>query len=164
MTGQPDSNRLSADQVPAGVTCGAVAPCNVPAVLATSAERDAWLSRLLAAERAGYDRGLADGIRQGRELEAAELDAAWNTAAAGVLVVADPKGPEARESAARRLRAAEAGCAREAREHWRRRLAYLHARSRDERFTRAAQATQPLSRDYEQIMALLLRAARRAAA
>lgn len=43
-------------------------------LLAVSAERDRWTRRVLAAERAGYDRGRRDGwrdgYRQGREDEA----------------------------------------------------------------------------------------------
>jgi hypothetical protein len=43
-------------------------------LLGLSNERDKWLARLLAAERAAFLRGVA----RGRQLEAAERDTGWN--------------------------------------------------------------------------------------
>jgi hypothetical protein len=43
-------------------------------LLALSDERDAWLARLLAAERAAFLRG----VTTGRQMEGAERDAEWN--------------------------------------------------------------------------------------
>lgn len=56
-----------------------------PDLLALSAERDAWQRLSLARERASYERGRADGITEGRRLEAAATAAAWHRLAAPVL-------------------------------------------------------------------------------
>jgi hypothetical protein len=53
-------------------------------VLALSDERDGWLRRVLAAERAGYTRGLQVGRQQGYELAHREMAAAWQAAAAPI--------------------------------------------------------------------------------
>jgi hypothetical protein len=50
---------------------------DIASLLEVSDERDQWLSRLLAAERAAYQRGVRDGIETGRRLESAERDAEW---------------------------------------------------------------------------------------
>lgn len=50
-------------------------------LLALSAERDAWLRRLLAAEACAYRRGFADGLREGAEAARREQAAAWQAAA-----------------------------------------------------------------------------------
>lgn len=60
--------------------------------------------------------------------------------------------------------ALEAGCRLEAAEHWRRRWAELYARSRDRKFVREAYQVDPLKRDYEQTVALMLRARQAGAA
>lgn len=49
------------------------------ALLAISDERDAWLRRLLDAERAAYEAGYADGYRDGYEHGARVLEADWPT-------------------------------------------------------------------------------------
>jgi hypothetical protein len=127
------------------------------ALLELSSERDQWLRRLLAAEREGYDRGRADGFDEGW-IAAEDYDEREHQAVAARVL----ETPE--QSVARRLRAAEAGCRRDALDHWRKRWAELYRLSRDERLIREALTTEPLKRSYEQVMALVLRAARRSAA
>jgi hypothetical protein len=137
---------------------------DISRVLADSDEQDAHLALRLAAWREGWRIGYELGVQDGRQQEGAERDEAWNRAARAALAIADPRGPEARDSASRRVLAAEAGCRRDAAAHWRARWAELFARSRDERFVREAQATRLLKRSYEQTMALMLRATQRRAA
>jgi len=50
-------------------------------LLALSAERDLWLRRLLAAERAAYRRGAEHGWKQGYEQACADQQAAWHAVA-----------------------------------------------------------------------------------
>jgi hypothetical protein len=61
-----------------------VAPPDADALLELSDERDRWLRRLLAAERAAYKRGVEAGIEIGRRLEADDLAAEWKRIAAPV--------------------------------------------------------------------------------
>jgi hypothetical protein len=73
---------------------------DIAALLALSDERDVWLLRLLAAERAAYDRGHRDGHRDGYELAAAHMAAAWDSIAdpisRGILPGGDPGTRRAR--------------------------------------------------------------------
>ncbi len=137
---------------------------DVAALLALSDERDRELVLRLYTWRLGYAHGYALGAQDGRLAEVTERDQAWNSLARRVLSIAMPDGPEARESAARRLRAAEAGTRRDAAEHWRARWAELYRLSKDERFCREAAARDPFHRDYAQTVALILRAKRLAGA
>jgi hypothetical protein len=73
-----DGERLTPDQVSPGVTCGALTRSDV---LALSGEREMWLRRMLAAERAAYERGRADGWRDGFEAAYREIEAAWHAVA-----------------------------------------------------------------------------------
>jgi hypothetical protein len=103
-----DGDHRPADQMPPCATGGDVTACNV---LALSGERDLWLRRELAAERRGYARGWDDGHRAGYEQAEADREDAW----CHVMRRYAP-GYE-RERADRALRAAEAGCRRDAAEH-----------------------------------------------
>jgi len=94
------------------------AATDVAAVLALSDERNQWERRIDAAWREGFRTGRAEGIAEGRELEAAEWETAWRRSAGMILVRLNPDGPEARESAQQRVKAAEAGCRRDASEQW----------------------------------------------
>lgn len=53
----------------------------VAELLELSSERDAWMARLGDEYRLGYAIGHALGVDEGRRLEAAERDRAWNAAA-----------------------------------------------------------------------------------
>jgi hypothetical protein len=54
---------------------------NVSGLLAVSDERDLWLRRLLAAERAAFRRGAEHGWRQGYEASCRDQEAAWRAVA-----------------------------------------------------------------------------------
>jgi hypothetical protein len=88
------------------------------ALLAVSAERDLWLSRLLDAERAaywrGYQAGDLHGYCAGRADERAESQAAFHAVAARVCETPE----QAEASAARRIRAAESYTRRHALWWW----------------------------------------------
>lgn len=126
-------------------------------LLALAGERGQWVQRLLAGERAGWDACWPVAFEAGWAA-AEDFDEREHQAVAARVL----QTPE--QSVARRLRAAEAGCRRDALAHWRRRWSELYRLSRDERFIRDALTTEPLKRSYEQVMALVLRAARRTAA
>lgn len=141
---------------------------DIAPALALSDERDAWHAHALAMRRGGY----RDGYRAG---SAASYAAGWaaaedaaeraHQAAARRVFEADPGSPEARASVNRRAQAAASGCRRDALEHWRQRWAELHRLSHDERYVREALAIDPpWKRSYDQVMAVVLSAARRAAA
>jgi hypothetical protein len=53
-------------------------------ILRLSDERDLWYDRVLAAERAGYARGYADGERDGYERGTRQLETDWPAMAAGL--------------------------------------------------------------------------------
>ena len=137
---------------------------DIARMLELSDERDMALQLRLAAWREGFDAGRPCGYDEGWAAaeDAAERD--HQELARRVLAIAHPDGPEAREDAARRVRTAEAGCRRDALDHWRKRWAELFALSRDVEFVREASMVEPLRRNYEQVMALLLRARQRGAA
>jgi hypothetical protein len=92
-------------------------------VLALSDERDRRLRRVLAAERAGFDRGYAAGRKAGYEQCDADREAGWQTIARPL---ADPDARR-RETAARCLSAAEAGTRRDAADHERAFVARAYA-------------------------------------
>jgi hypothetical protein len=119
-------------------------------LLALSDERDTWLSRVAAASCDGWDACWPVAFVAG--WAAAEDHAEREHQAIAARVLETPQ-----QSVSRRLRAAEAGCRRDAAEHWRRRWAELHRLSRDEKFVREARARDPYRRSYEQTMSLLLR-------
>src|SRR5258706_4943554 len=80
-----------------------------------------------------YQRGKRDGFdlgfRLGRQAEAAEMAEAWRTHVRKVLEQADPAGPEARDSAARRIQAALSGERHDAADHRRRFMAQARVAS-----------------------------------
>jgi hypothetical protein len=123
-------------------------------------ERNEFLRQ--AAWREGWRAGQAAGYASGREDEGAERERAWRINAGMILVRLDPDGPEARESAARRLRAAEAGCRRDAAEHWRDYWQRMYALARDPRSVAAARALPAYEgpgaggRSHEQVIVLLI--------
>lgn len=129
---------------------------DIARVLAESRERDQQLALRLEAWRDGYGCGRVDGYSEGWAAAEDYDERVHQAVAARVL-----ETPQ--QSAARRLRAAEAGCRRDAGEHWRKRWRELFALSRDEKFTREAAMTEPLKRSYDQVVALMLRAERRGA-
>ena len=126
-------------------------------LLMLSDERDAWLARTHSAQCEGYDVGRLDGYSEGWAAAEDHDERAHQAVAARVL-----ETPQ--QSAARRLRAAEAGCRHDAAEHWRKRWAELYALSHNAKFLREAYSEEPLKRSYDQTMALLLRARQRGAA
>lgn len=126
-------------------------PPDAAAVLELSAERDLWLRRLVATGREEYQRGRREGVTEGRELEAAEREAAWRRNSAALVAAVFPDSRQARESAQRRIRAAEAGCRRDASEQW-------HG------FHERARATPPGKRNEVQRAALALTRPARAGA
>jgi hypothetical protein len=132
-------------------------------LLELSDERDLWLRRLLAEYRAGYARGREAGYAEGWAAAEQADERAWHAAATGLLS-GIPGTPQHRESVNRRLRAAEAGCRRDAWEHWREWWAETRRRSHDEAYLREVRMMDSLKRSPQQIMALMLHDARRAAA
>lgn len=133
---------------------------DVAAVLTLSDERELWLRRELAAEIRGYERGhlvgYAAGYLDGRQAEAAERDTFWRSVRELTLSLADPGGPEARESVNRRLMAAMSFERREAWRHWHERWTELRALSRDQAYVRQARSVQSWKRSYEQNVAIVL--------
>jgi hypothetical protein len=92
-----------------------------------------WLRRLLGAERAAYDRGWRDGHRDGYELAAAHMAAAWDSIADPVSRGILPGGADPGTRRARAERLDRAG----AWERWK-------------SFTRRAFATAPRKRTSTQ--------------
>ena len=64
--------------------------------------------------RDAHEADLGNAYRQGRAEVEAEYAAAWSSLTGSVLAIADPRGPEAHASVARRLMAAESGQRRDA--------------------------------------------------
>jgi hypothetical protein len=81
--------------------------------LAESGRADLELARRLGAWREGYAAGRADGYAEGHADAEESMAASWR---AGAYPLAQPDAHR-REVAARCLRAAEAGCRRDAAEH-----------------------------------------------
>ena len=102
------------------------------ALLEISDERDLWLRRVLDAERSGLRRGIAAGRALGYADALAELESDWQSVARPVAY------PE--ETAARRVRAAEANCRRDAGQQERSFVARAYA-TRQEQRTEAQQGT-----------------------
>jgi hypothetical protein len=76
-------------------------------------ERAAWSAIAAAQHRAELTRAYADG----RSDEAADNERAWRINAGMIVAQLDPASAAARELADRHVRAAEAGCRRDAAEH-----------------------------------------------
>jgi hypothetical protein len=137
-------------------------PADVAALLERLGELEQNERRRQAAWREGWRIGWRAGYEAGREAEGAERDRAWRINAGMILVRLDPDGPEARESEQRRLRAAEAGCRRDAWDHWRDYWQRMYALARDPRYIAAARALPayegPTSggRSHEQVIVLLI--------
>ena len=87
-----EQNRPAGTGRPATTTTGTRVHDPVPLaralaeLLELSDERDQWAQRLGVEYRLGYAIGHALGIEEGRRLEAADRDAAWNRAARPVAV------------------------------------------------------------------------------
>lgn len=92
-------------------------------LLDRSDERDGWIRRVLASWREGFRAGHAVGWQDGYDAAEADMAASWHSA---VYPAARPEAHR-RESAARRLAAAEAGCRRDAADHERAFVARAYA-------------------------------------
>jgi hypothetical protein len=90
--------------------------------LTESDRADMWQRRILAAELRGCERGRADGYAEGQADAEASMAASWRAAA---YPLAQPDAYR-REVAVRCVRAAEAGCRRDASEHERSFTARAH--------------------------------------
>jgi hypothetical protein len=137
-------------------------PAEVAALLERLGELEQNEGLRQAAWREGQRIGWRAGYEAGRADEGAERDRAWRRNAGMILARLNPDGPEARENAQRRLRAAEAGCRRDAAEHWRDYWQRMCALARDPRYVAAARALPAYEgpgsggRSHEQVIVLLI--------
>ena len=133
---------------------------DVAALLERLDEIEMQQRRVHAAWREGWRAGHRAGLEEGRALESAEREEAWRRNAGMILVRLNPDGPEARESARRRIAAAEAGCRRDAWDHWHDYWRRMCALARDPRYVAAARALAAYEgtggRSHEQIIVLLI--------
>lgn len=101
-----------------GSSARSLASSDVLAVLARAGEAEAELAARLAMWRDGFAAGHHAGYAAGRADEGAERERAWRRSAGMIVARLDPGSAEARASAERRVRAAEAGCRRDAAAWW----------------------------------------------